>query len=74
MSVSAASATDAWAIGVCEQECVLTSHWNGRKWQALPAPGPGPAPYMTGAAIAATGKGRAWVFVDQTNEELKYGP
>jgi len=68
--VSAASATDAWAIGQCYYSCVVTSHWNGKKWQTLPVPPLDWGPYMTGAAVAAIGRGRAWVFVNQTNEEL----
>ena len=69
-SVSASSATDAWAVGECYYSCLLTSRWNGKKWQTLPEPGLDGGPYVTGAAVAAIGRGRAWVFVDQVNEEL----
>jgi hypothetical protein len=68
-SVSAASAADAWAVGQCYWSCLVASHWNGRKWQTLPDPGLD-GPYMTGADVTAVGRGRAWFFVNQTDEEL----
>jgi hypothetical protein len=69
-SVSASGAADAWGIGQCFYSCVVTTHWNGKKWQVLPVPPTDWGPYMTGAGVAAIGQGRAWVFVNQTNEEL----
>ena len=36
-SVSALSATDAWAVGYANSGALLL-HWNGRSWRQLPAP------------------------------------
>lgn len=66
-SVSASSATNAWAVGQqsnsssCDM-CLFTSHWNGKKWQTIAAPKG--FYYIVGtAAVAATARARAWVFL-----------
>jgi len=65
LGVSAASATDAWAVGYqCSNaECAppdltyrtLIEHWNGRKWSTVASPSPGPHSQLTGvSAVSAT--------------------
>ena len=68
MSVAASSATDAWAVGESGSVMLIT-HWNGKKWQTLNAPVLAGNPYMS-AAVASMGRGRAWFFMNDTNEEL----
>jgi hypothetical protein len=71
LSVSAASATNAWAVGQTSGLGLFTSRWNGKKWQPVANPnrlgGVGP---LIGAAVAATAGARAWVFTMTENDEL----
>jgi hypothetical protein len=70
LSVSASSATNAWAVGQTSGLGLFTSHWNGKKWQPVANPnrlgGVGP---LIGAAVAATAGARAWVFTMTENDE-----
>jgi hypothetical protein len=69
-SVSASSATNAWAVGQgsttspCDM-CLFTTHWNGEKWQAIGTPKGllhQTNRIVGNAAVAATAGKRAWVF------------
>src|SRR5689334_725918 len=40
-SVSAGSATDAWAVGQMRSRKPLALHWNGARWAQVPTPAPG---------------------------------
>jgi len=61
-SVSASSAANAWAIGTTGSGsscwvCLVTSHWNGKKWQMIAEPNGlrgGVNDLVTYAAVAAT--------------------
>lgn len=77
--MSASSAVNAWAVGDtitdfgCVHTCLLTSHWNGKKWQRLGTPAgilAGNNPDAGGAEVAAIPGGRAWAFVYDGNNEL----
>jgi hypothetical protein len=75
MSVAAASAANAWAVGQeyspCDM-CLFTAHWNGKKWQTIATPAGllHQANRITGnAAVAATAGGRAWVFAWGAEDE-----
>lgn len=79
LSVSASSATSAWAVGQtgngsCDM-CLFTSHWNGTKWVTIAEPDgvKGVNNIVDGAAVAATAEGRAWIFVSRENDELGSG-
>jgi hypothetical protein len=37
-SVSATSATNAWAVGHTGDLQLFTTHWNGKKWQTITEP------------------------------------
>jgi hypothetical protein len=70
-SVSATSATNAWAVGQTWDVNLFASRWNGKKWQTIAAPrnngGVGP---VAGATVVATAGARAWVFLPTVQEEL----
>jgi hypothetical protein len=65
LGVSAASATDAWAVGykcsnaVCSEPDLtygtLTEHWNGTTWSTVASPNPDSSDQLTGvSAVSAT--------------------
>jgi len=64
-SVSAASATDAWAVGfTCGRGCTssnsatertLTVRWNGRTWSRVPSPSPGAAAELLSVSVTSHG-------------------
>ena len=57
-AVSAASASDAWAVGAqFSTGTALTLHWNGTTWSQVPSPNPVPA-VATGVSDASPGN--AW--------------
>jgi len=64
-SVSAASPSDAWAVGSADADnSTLTMHWDGHSWTIVPSPDPAAGPvdaalnYLTG--VAAVSAGSAW--------------
>jgi hypothetical protein len=71
-SVSATSATNAWAVGDYffgnqgSKTGVLVVHWNGKAWQRVrvPDPSPGGSDMVSVAATSAT---NAWAVGDYTN-------
>ncbi len=73
-TVSATSATNAWAVGELSGPCymcVFTRQWTGTKWRTIAQP-PGMFgyPWPQGEAVAAIAGERAWVFEADENEEL----
>jgi hypothetical protein len=76
-SVSASSASNAWAVGAIGPadpsciDCLFTSHWNGKSWQTIPQPNglEGPDIYVGGAFVAATSRASAWVFADRESDD-----
>jgi hypothetical protein len=76
MSVAAASAANAWAVGQeyspCDM-CLFTAHWNGSKWQTIASP-EGLLHQINriigNAAVVATAGQRAWVFAWGEYDEL----
>jgi hypothetical protein len=76
-SVSASGAANAWAVGQqysssCDM-CLFTAHWNGGKWQTIPAPAAlrHQVNAIVGfAAVAATAGERAWIFAWGGEAEL----
>jgi hypothetical protein len=74
-AVTAASATDAWAVGYyCTAGCLaaggalgtLIEHWNGTAWTQVTSPNPGPPGNTAGLLFGAvaTGAGDAWASGD----------
>lgn len=64
-AVSAVSATNAWAVGVYEDQgapnnLTLIQHWNGRHWRAVRAPFPHGADGDSLYSVAAVSARAAW--------------
>lgn len=57
-SVSAVSDDDVWAVGDNGYDQLVTLHWNGRKWRAVPAPEKGTQMSLTG--VVAISADDAW--------------
>jgi hypothetical protein len=61
-AVSAASASDAWIIGLLvtrsQAQKALTLHWDGTGWTRVPSPDLGPQPTLKGVSDASAGN--AW--------------
>lgn len=66
-AITAASATDVWAVGVDASNGTpvpLAEHWNGTAWSVIPVPpGNGRSALY---AVSADGSGGVWVAGDQT--------
>jgi hypothetical protein len=62
-SVSAVSASDAWAVGSGKAGALIL-HWNGHKWRQLPAPDPVPSQFLE--SVAAVTANDVWA-VGATN-------
>lgn len=65
--VSAATASDAWAVGQGTGGRTLTLRWNGRAWSQVPSPDPGRS-FDALTAVAADTTKNAWAtgFYDKT--------
>ncbi len=70
LSVAAAGARDAWAVGnICPQQgdarcdSLLVEHWAGTRWRKIPSP-PGRAASIPPTVISASSATNAWVFAD----------
>jgi hypothetical protein len=57
-SVSADSASDAWAVGYADSQ-TLTEHWNGTQWSVVSSSGPGPVSNSL-LGVAAISTKDAW--------------
>jgi hypothetical protein len=62
MSVTAVSATDAWAVGsyqiASRRTRTLVLHWDGTRWRQTPSPNPGVSSGL--AAVSAVSRSDAW--------------
>jgi hypothetical protein len=62
-ALSAASSTDAWAVGTHEDyfgdNLSLTEHWDGSRWAIVSSPSPGGTAFMYG--VSALLSGTAWI-------------
>jgi hypothetical protein len=70
LSVAAAGARDAWAVGdICPQpggarcDSLLVEHWAGARWRTIPSP-PGRRASIPPTVISASSATNAWVFAD----------
>lgn len=78
-SVSAVSATDAWAVGdylnAASNYRTLTEHWNGHTWQVVPSPNPagGASPTDTLAGVVAVSAKDVWAvgFDEKTTTSFR---
>jgi hypothetical protein len=78
-SVSAVSATDAWAVGDYLNDSghyrTLTEHWNGHTWQVVPSPNPagGASPTDTLAGVVALSAKNVWAagFYEKTTTSFR---
>src|SRR5262249_4580373 len=58
VSVAAASATNAWAVGGLSGGPRLALHWNGRAWKRVTVPSPAGGGILSGVAV--TSRTNAW--------------
>lgn len=65
-SVTAVSATDAWAVGLHpgSSERTLAAHWNGKTWAKVPSPDPGTQSLFH--AVAASAADNVWAVGSYT--------
>jgi hypothetical protein len=72
--VVALSANDAWAVGVTENQLLvsiktLTLHWDGSVWSVVPSPNPGPD-YNGLDGVAGLSGGDVWAVGNQDEQTL----
>ena len=78
-SVSAVSASDAWAVGDflngSDSYRTLIEHWNGHRWQVVPSPNPagGTSPTDTLAGVVALSADDVWAvgFYEKTTTSFR---
>jgi hypothetical protein len=70
LSVAAAGARDAWAVGaICPQagdarcDRLLVERWAGARWRTIPSP-PGTGAFIPPTVIRASSATNVWVFAD----------
>jgi alpha-tubulin suppressor-like RCC1 family protein len=69
--VSAASTTDAWAVGTSEvtENRPFAEHWNGTKWASTTVPLPAGKPQGVLSGTDDLGPGNAWAVGDTENAD-----
>jgi len=74
-AVTAASATDVWAVGNCTDDLTeqyisarqtLTEHWDGKQWKVVPGANPGLRHNLCG--VAAISAGDVWAVGNYTDD------
>jgi hypothetical protein len=70
-SVSARSATDAWAVGASKKEQTLALHWNGTAWSDVHAPNIGISSGLVG--VSAVAKDNAWAVGSHESRKTHRG-
>src|SRR4029077_2662395 len=58
-SVTALSATNAWAVGNDPSSILQILHWDGTSWQAVPSPAP--LPFGTLPSVSPPSASNAWI-------------
>ena len=72
--VVALSPTDAWAVGLTQDQLrvtvrTLTLHWDGVSWSVVPSPNPGPE-YNALDGVAGLAGGDVWAVGNQDEQTL----